>query len=192
MYFILEKKAIGDLRNLTSIGRGPLLPPAINFMAGVPFDPAPALPLPLRYELDPEAHGQMPWFFDAGGPLMHNRMVAALHSAGVDNIAVYDALVVHPVKGREWKDYKAVNIIGRVAAADLTKSVVDPAEPLKMVAAKFDKLVLDPAKAHGLLMFRLAEKLSAIVVHEKVKQQIEADRIGPLGFIPPEDWFAGI
>lgn len=192
MYFVLEKKAVGDLRNLASIKRGPPLPPGVDFMKGLPFDPGVALPLPLRFELNPEAPGQMPWFFKSGGPLMHDKMVAALHAAGVDNIDVYDALVVHPVKGREWKDYKAVNIIGRVAAVDLTKSVFDPGEPLRMVAAKFEKLVLDPAKARGLLMFRLAEKLSAIIVHESVKKQIEAHRIGPLGFIEPEQWFAAI
>jgi hypothetical protein len=191
MYFLLEEKPIGDMRDLAGLGRRPDIP-GINFLKGRPFDPAIALPRPLRFELSREAPGEMPWFFKAGGPLMHDRMVEALRVAGVDNIDVYDALVVDPADGSKWTDYKAVNIIGLVAAADPGQSVFDPADRTRLIATKFEKLVLDPAKARGVLMFRLAEKVSAIVVHEKVKQEIEARRIGPLGYIPPDQWFGAI
>ncbi|OHA79608.1 MAG: hypothetical protein A2675_02540 [Candidatus Yonathbacteria bacterium RIFCSPHIGHO2_01_FULL_51_10] len=188
---MLEKEPIGDLRDLAVLGRRPMIP-GIDFMAGERFDPTIAIPQPLRYELNPEAPGEMPWFFKAGGPLMHDRMVEALRAAGVDNIDVYDALVVDPDDGSEWTDYKAVNIVGLVAAADMTKSIIDTSDSARLITTKFEKLVLDPAKAHGLLLFRLAEKVSAIIVHERVKAEIEARKIGPLGFIPPEKWFGAI
>lgn len=191
MYYVLEEEPIGDLRDLAMLGRGPRIP-GIDFMAGKRFDPTIAIPRPLRYELNPEAPGEMPWFFDAGGPLMHDRMVEALRAAGIDNIDVYDALIVDPDEGSEWTEYKAVNIVGLVAAANMTTSIIDSSDSARLITTKFEKLVLEPERAHGLLIFRLAEKVSAIIVHEKVKAEIEARRIGPLGFIPPEQWFGAI
>jgi hypothetical protein len=38
----------------------------------------------------------------------------------------------------------------------------------------FHALVLDESRINGQLMFRLAENLSAIVVHESVRKAIEA------------------
>jgi hypothetical protein len=37
-------------------------------------------------------------------------------------------------------------------------------------------------------MFRLAESVNGIVVHESVKKAIEAAEIDTLTFIPPEEW----
>ncbi len=191
MYYALEKKQTGDLRNFATLGIVPNIP-GIDFMAGERFDPAIKIPRPLRYELDADVPGDMPWLFKSGGPLMHDRMVESLRAAGVDNIDVYDVLLVDPADGSEWTDYKAVNIVGLVAAADIAKSVIDTSDSSRLITTKFEKLVLDPNKAHGLLIFRLAEKVSAIIVHDKVKVEIEARRIGPLGFIPPEQWFGAI
>jgi hypothetical protein len=191
MYYILEKKAIGDLRDLATLARTPAIP-GIDFMAGKRFDPTIAIQLPLRFELNPDVNGEMPWFFNAGGPLFHNRIVEALRVAGVDNIDVYDVLLIDPADGSEWTEYKAVNIVGLVAAADLSMSEFDPNDSDRLITTKFEKLVLNSAKAKGFLIFRLAEKVTAIIVHEKVKKAIEERRIGPLGFIPPELWFGGI
>lgn len=191
MYFVLEKKAIGDLTDLAMLGRIPDIP-GVDFMAGRRFDPGIEIPSPLQFELNPEGPGEMPWFFKAGGPLMHQKMVDALREAGVDNIDVYDALVRDPSDGSEWTEYKAVNIIGLVAAADLARSEFDQTDPDRLISTKFEKLVLNPAKANGFLIFRLAEKVSAIIVHERVKRSIEERNIGPLGFISPEQWFGAI
>ena len=40
----------------------------------------------------------------------------------------------------------------------------------------------------GALLFRLAENVSALVVHERVKRRLEAQNLG-LTFDPPEEWF---
>jgi hypothetical protein len=123
---------------------------------------------------------------------MHDRMVLALRDVGVDNMEVYDTVLVAPHLGKQRTDYKAVNIIGRVSAVDTAKSEFDPSDSTRVIATKFRKLVLDESKANGLLLFRLAEKLSAIIVHEKVKDILTERRIGPLGFIETEQWFAEI
>ena len=191
MYYLLEKKAVGDNRELASLGPAPDIP-GVDFMRGRRFDPAIAIPRPLRYELSPEYPGEVPWFFKVGGPLMHDAMVQALRDAGVDNIDVYDALLVDPEDGSEWTEYKAVNIVGVVAAVDVAKSKFDPDHPDRQMTSRIEELTLNDKVAGDLLIFRLAEKLSAIVVHDKVKAAIEATEIGPLGFIEPKDWYGGI
>lgn len=54
--------------------------------------------------------------------------------------------------------------------------------------AEFERGCLLPAKTRGTLMFRLAEAVNAIVIHEKVKAAVQAAGIDTLTFMPPEDW----
>jgi len=49
-------------------------------------------------------------------------------------------------------------------------------------------LVIDEAKTRGALLFRLAESVNGIVVHETIKNAIEATGIDTLTFMPPEEW----
>lgn len=190
-YYVLEEQPIGDTRELAGLGPAPDVP-GVNFMRGHRFGPSVVVPRPLRYELSPEFPGELPWFFKAGGPLMHERMVEALRRAGVDNIDVYDALLVDPEDGSEWTEFKAVNILGVVAASDPARTTFDPTNPARVINAQIEKLVLRPEAMHGFLIFRLAEQLSTILVHEGVKAQLEAARIGPLGFIAPDAWYGGV
>lgn len=189
MYWMLEQQPIGDFRQLATIGLSPKIL-GIDWYAGKHFNPKIPIPNPLKFELDPEMPGPLPWLFDEGAPLMRDGMIEALREAGVDNIDTYDVVIVDPQDGTEWDQYKAVNIIGKLAIADLVQSDFDESQPQRAITMSFDRLVLDPNKAHGLLMFRLAESVSGIVIHEKVRQQLLANEIEPLGFIKPEDWFS--
>ena len=60
------------------------------------------------------------------------------------------------------------------------------AEPV--VDTTIHKFVADESKAHGLPIFRMAESITAIVVHESVKKAIEAAGIDTVEFIKPEDY----
>jgi hypothetical protein len=106
----------------------------------------------------------------------------------VDNLDVYDARLFDPQDGKTIDNYKAVNIIGAVAAADLGKSDYSAPSGTALVDTDFDSLVIDEKKAKGLLMFRLAECVTAIVIDERVKQQLARDRIPHLDFLDPKDW----
>lgn len=121
-------------------------------------------------------------------PLMTKRLHKALQDAGVSNIDTYRAEILNPKTGKVNQDYVAFNVIGAVAAADLKKSDFDASSPERMISMGFDSLAIDAAKAHGALLFRLAENVGAIVVHEKVKKHLEAAGIDTLAFIPPEEW----
>ena len=54
----------------------------------------------------------------------------------------------------------------------------------------FDSLAIDEAKAKGQLMFRLAESLSTILVHESVKKALEHAQIPLIEFYEPEHFAA--
>jgi hypothetical protein len=86
-----------------------------------------------------------------------------------------------------YKDYLAFNIIGVIAAADLSKSEYHAWDESK-VALDFNSLVIDEIKTRNALIFRLAEATNGIVIHESVKKAIEAAGINTLTFISPEEW----
>lgn len=121
-------------------------------------------------------------------PVMRDDVIAALGSAGVDNIEYFDAVLKNPKTKEEHSNYKAYNIVGAVAAADKGKSKRMPGSTSTMGDVDFDSLVIDEKKTRGLLLFRLAESLGAIVVHEKVRKAIEIAEIPGFVFYGPGEW----
>jgi hypothetical protein len=145
-------------------------------------------PEPVHAEILKGYSGIMAEFWDDPVPLMTKRLHKALLAAGVDNLDVYQAEIVDPKTKAVNQDYVAFNIVGKISAADLKKSQVDPGNRSKMVSMDLNSVAIDEGKARGALLFRLAESVNAIVVHEKVKQAILAQGINTLTFIPPEQW----
>ncbi|WP_371877633.1 imm11 family protein [Pyxidicoccus parkwayensis] len=147
------------------------------------------VPQPLQYTLSSTYRGTPKAFYGPGVPLIRNDLLGALREAGVDNFELFDAVVKDPVTGQELHDYKAFNVLGLVAAADMDKSRRAPINPdSEMIDVFFDSLVIDPSKSQGLLMFRLAQSVNAIIVHEQVKQAVEKRGIPGMVFYKPEDW----
>ena len=113
----------------------------------------------------------MPAYFVAEAPLFRDDFVEALRAFGVGNIDTYDISITDPDNGQIHTNYKAVNIIGLIAAADMAKSdatVHGDGPPL--IDVDFDNLVLDESKIpKGMQIFRLAESTNAIMVHEKLR-----------------------
>lgn len=123
-------------------------------------------------------------------PLMKKSVVTALHAAGVDNLQTYPTRLLNPQGNPIVPEdiYLAVNIVGKVAAADLEASIVPPENDDEIIAVDFDSLAIDEQKAHGLLMFRLAENISAVMVHKRVREAVEAQGIDDLTWFNPEEW----
>ena len=145
-------------------------------------------PTPVEVTLNPDFPGVMVPMYDAGILLFTERMLLAIREAGVDNLDVYDAVVRDTATGRPYKEYKAVNIVGAIACADLGKSDYQAPSGSEIVDVDFDSLAIDESKTRGVLMFRLAECITAILVHEKVKKNLEKHKIPHLDFYRPEDW----
>jgi hypothetical protein len=138
--------------------------------------------------------GPMVSMFHGGGLLMTDKLVQALREAGVDNLDTYAAEIVNPRTKETWTNYLAVNIVGAVSAADMAKSATGPMmeDDLSpgLIDVPFEGVVIDEKRAGGMLMFRLAEAINSIVVHDNVKRQLEASGFEDLTFVEPEEWVA--
>lgn len=147
-----------------------------------------AVPQPLVYTLDPDYGGKPKAMYgEKAIPVMRDDVIAALSGAGVDNIQYFDAVLKDPASGAEYRDYKAFNIVGLVACADPASQLMGTS-PARMGDTDYAALVIDESKTGGALLFRMAENVSAIVVHERVKQAIEAAGIPGFVFYGPGEW----
>lgn len=122
-------------------------------------------------------------------PLMTVRLAEALKAAGVDNIDYYSAEIHDEQSGVHITTHLAFNIVGTVAAANLKKSILS-GDQSPMIAGSFDSLTIDSGKVRGAKLFRLAEAVMGIVVHESVKRTIERAGIDTLTFVPPAEWIS--
>lgn len=106
----------------------------------------------------------------SGTNLMSRRLVDVLLGCGIDNLQIFPATISREDTGGTIADYCVVNVLGLVAAADLRKSKARPLANVKF----FEKLAVDPSRARGLLMFRLADSLTDIIVADNVARAIKA------------------
>lgn len=121
-------------------------------------------------------------------PAMSKRLHAALLAAGVANLDVYPLDIHDPASGRTLQDHVAFNLIGKAAVVDMQQAVLAAGTKERTASASFDSLAIDESRVGGLLMFRLAEALSTIVVHRTVRERVEAAGIRTLSFYVPSDW----
>jgi hypothetical protein len=166
----------------------PDLPDEASFNVGRRIEAQ--LPTPLRFGLDPEWGRDLMLIMGSRILLMRKDLIAALQEAGVDNLDLYDAVIANPYTGRDVLDYQAVNIIGLVAAADLSASDYESFGEEPEIDAIFGAVVIDEARARGALMFRMEESVMTVMVHERVKKFLQP-KFASLLFIsgegPPED-----
>ena len=121
--------------------------------------------------------------------LMSDAFHEALLEAGVDNLEVYDAIIRSEDGSVVHKGYKAFNLVGRIRAADRSKTVFRDPPGTTLIDASIEHLEVDGDKARGLKMFRLAENVSAVMVHEDVKRVLESKGFQHLRFTEPTDFF---
>ncbi len=119
--------------------------------------------------------------------LMSIRMVKTLQQIGVNNLELYPATLRNTKVDQSWS-YYVVNILGLVAAADLTRSewTCDTDPPKGNV--HFQKLVIDPNAVCGLLLFRLSYDPCTILIHESVRTHLEKAGLQGLSYEKPENW----
>lgn len=151
------------------------------------------VPQPLRFKLSTKRRGNAKAFYGPRVPLIRMDLLAALQEAGVDNLELFDAILEDPVTGAGYTDYKALNVLGLVAAADMTASEWQAGLGRELIGADlidvfFEKLVLDPRLTQGLLFFRLAQSANAVVIHEQVKKVVDARGVPGMVFYEPKDW----
>jgi hypothetical protein len=151
------------------------------------------IPDPILFSLKPMSqwasdHGpHIPSYLEAAAPLFSDALIQALNECGVDNLETYNVALRDPDNGEVHTNYKAVNILGLIAAADMDTSnaTVHPGGP-PIIHVHFDGLVIDANKTHNALFFRLAESTNAIIVHEQVKDYLLKKGFTDLAFYETE------
>lgn len=133
--------------------------------------------------LEGHEHRELMPYYDSE-PIMSNEFYQALVDAGVDNLDAYDCILRSEDGTVEYKGFKAVNIIGVIRATG--EGTVFSGES-RLIDASMDKVVIDSRKTMNVLMFRLAENLSTVVVHERVKRYIEKKSFPSIVFRDPGD-----
>jgi len=133
------------------------------------------VPTPLEFTLkyyaphSPAEDQYMGAFIETNPPLWRDDFIAAFRELGIYNFDLYDVAILDPDDGTVHTHYKAVNVLGLVAAADMDKSIATVHDGIPLIDVDFDKLVVDEKKTQGIRMFRLAESSNAIMVHETLR-----------------------
>ena len=188
-YYIFSCYPDEDSAKLTE---RPDLPPFYdNWMTGARIDIE--IPQPLEYKIDEEDEGVFRPYFMGAVPLMSNDLIKVLTECGVNNLDTYEAIILMNRTGEIIQNYKAVNIIGLVKAADMTQSEYETSvlDDNPLIDVWFDKLILNESviQSLGFLFFRMAEKVSVILVHKRIKERLEK-HFPQLRFTHPAE-FAG-
>ena len=185
-FFMLECIEPSDWDDSAMLRAVPRPPGEDSWRFGRPFKTQPTQPIEVMMV---STHcDRLKDLYKIDALLMTRRLYDCLREAGVDNIDAYDTVIRHPGTGFESRDYIAGNLIGLVAAVDVGASNIVGGSADHLLDTDFDAVKIDPAKARGLLMFRLAENTSAVVVSRKVKEFLEARGFTQLSFIDPENW----
>jgi hypothetical protein len=159
-----------------------------RWLIGQRFKTQPKLPVVALIQTGYEESELLPYF--GTPPVMSAEFHAALLEAGVDNLDVYDAVLRSEDGSVEHRGFKAFNAIGLVSATDFAATEFSTRSASRFLDASIDSLAIDPGKAKGLLMFRLAEFVSAIIVHDRVKRVLEAKGFPHIVFRDPADFMS--
>jgi len=107
-----------------------------------------------RYRIAVGEEGVLPPFVDASVPLLSEELLAALRSAGIDNLQLFDARIEEAATGQVHEGHKCVNVLGLLSVGALAKGAFD------------------------LSLFRSGEQAQHIVLHRRVRARIEATPVG--------------
>jgi hypothetical protein len=171
MYYLLSSNS----RPRRRIGKKPFIK-GVNWWRGAVITMP--VPDPLEFTLDPYTSSSpdedqyMAVFIETRPPVWRDDFIQALRDLNVYNFDLYNVAITDPDDGSIHTNYKAVNILGLVAAADMDKSVYTVHDGIPLIDVDFDELVIDEKKTKGIRMFRLAESTNAILVHESLRDAL--------------------
>ena len=157
--------------------------------SGTPAASRPTDPVEIRVVPYDDYAGTPDEYSDNSVPLMSRRLKEAIEAAGVDNVNFHPVTLRNSETGATY-EYFAFNLIGLVDAVDLRGSTITSHGGDFTGDSVVTDLAVDESSARELLMFRLKQKFSVILVHKRVKEAIERVGIPSVKFIAPEDFMA--
>lgn len=155
--------------------------------SGIRHEKEVPVPIEIEYETFHGYEGPPIDLLDVGIPIMSEKLAEALLSFGVKNIDFYDAILTHKVTRATYK-FKAFNVIGLVAAADMNKSNWASYDGDPTINVSFKKLVLKPTSGTEPLIFRLAENIKALMIRSDLRDHLVKSGFGHLKYKNPKDW----
>jgi len=124
---------------------------------------------PIEFIVDNTAENPPTDFVTSFMPVLSDVLINALKEAGVDNFQTYKAVLKNPETGESWSTYQVVNILGKIACADMEKSIY---KNIMGVDNEFTELVIDIKKAKNALFFRLLESHEKIILHLDIAKKL--------------------
>jgi hypothetical protein len=161
------------------VRKAPRIAPGIYLTSGELINVP--VPSPLVWEVNSTAAKPPPHFESADGPLASRQFVQALESLGVSNLQKFPALLRNSKTGEEWDQYFGINIVGLIACARAESTGTEIAKRASgdLSLHVFQELAIDPKKARGALLFRLAEQPSIVLCADSLLDELR--RIAPAG-----------
>lgn len=161
-------------------------PDDMSWTLGTRFKKSPSLPVIATICTGYENETPVP--FSNVPPIMSSQLSEVILNAGVQNLDLYEAILESEDGSVQIPNYKAYNVVGLISAAELSKTEFDSKNPSRYLDASIDKLEIDPGKISNLLLFRLAEFSSALIVHSSIKDAIEKAKIPKVYFTRPSQF----
>ncbi|MCX9156604.1 hypothetical protein OPU71_10770 [Niveibacterium sp. 24ML] len=153
--------------------------PLRDWMSADRFDEPP--PLPVRVTVAPRPNSVIGEMWQVPLPIMSKRLLETLTKGSVSNIDSYPLVFEMPDGSIRQDTHVAFNLIGKISTVAQRGYIKGGNELLGGVR-------LNEEAIGDALMFRLAESVNAIVVHDSIKAAIQAAGIDTLQFIAPESW----
>ncbi|HEY6881547.1 MAG TPA: DUF1629 domain-containing protein [Polyangiales bacterium] len=118
-------------------------------------------------------------FMELPCPIVSTAMRRVLEQTGVDNIEYVAARLEMEFFDEPMEGYWVCNVIGTLSCVDREASSFEPgARP----DGELRSFQIDPARAYGLGLFRLAEDPRLVVVSRRVRAALEAVTLRGLAF----------
>ncbi len=141
---------------------------------------------PLIFDVDCPRNEYPGHYFDEVIPLFSKAMIEQFRLAGIDNFQLFPAVLVNRSEKVKWDDYFALNVLGIIDSVDMEASISSTLMPGDMddgipPLVDFSKMVIDPSKVKGALMFRELRSPEVIVFDYKVVDYLKKNK-------PPEGW----
>ena len=182
-YYVLSRVIVATSARISDPEKLPRR--ASNWITGESL-PVP-VPNPIVFVIEEGDEGEIAAYHYTCVPLMSKELVETLQSCGVTNLELHNAVIREAVSGKEFHTHRAVNVVGRISIAEKSKS---QSSSIEGMGQWVHKMVPDVAAAGGALLFRMQEGLSNIIVHQKIKDAVEARKLPLIEFNALED-FAG-
>jgi len=176
LYYHVEADYYSDY----GVTMNPDLPDDVSFVKGEIITVQ--LPDPMEFEVNFPSDKDVPHFIGFNSlPVLSELLLKTIMSCGVDNFQTFPAILKNPETGKFWKGFFALNVIGILAAADPVKSesdIIMEGDPdgVDVPLVGFNTIVLDKSKTYDMLMFRLAESPSTLLIHDTVYNHIVANK----------------